>query len=985
MAPTHRGPCAGSALLSCPSVSQPIAAARRLAVAFAVVALAACGGGNGSTPAAAGGGAPTPPAAQGLLTITGFTPATGGAGTVVTLRGTGLDTATAATVGGMAANFRVASATEMQVTVPAGAGTGRIGVSGGGRAAVSSADFVVPAPSAPAVTAVSPTSVIGGSGRLTLMGTALDQVASARLASVALPIASQSATQLLLEVPAAAASGTLTLVDRAGTARTVAQPVTVLAALAVTGLNPTTLARGQTLTVSGRGLDRATEVRFAGGASAPIATRTGTTALAVVVPATANSGAVTVVAGAAEQAMSAGSVTVLEPIVVTPQAYAVAAAGTAVTVAGTGLAQVNAVQVGTAAATITAQTATALTFTVPAGVTCGALTLRATGLPEVNAGSVVVGAGCAVRAAAVEFAQLLSQPAGDRYQRLAAGRETWVRAYVVSASAGTPSPAVRAVGIAGNGATLGTVSLGGPATLPVLAPSATVTDALRYNEAQSFNAELPTAWVQPGLRVRVEVGDAAAPVATAEAAPLVAASGGLRLVLVPLVSGANVPVMPSAADVLNELQRKFPLPAGEISVRIRAPYTLTSVTNGVTDSAQWSSALSELERLREAEAPDDHYYGMVRPTVSSGIAGIGYVNTIGGRSPSLASLGWDASRSSWPRTMVHELGHNFSRPHAPCGNVAGADTSYPYANGALGTAPLFDVLANDVLSPVGQSDVMGYCGGQWFSDYNLNAVSRFLEARPQALKDVAAAMEADVSGAADAAAPATGWLVVAGTVDLSGPSPLATIAPLRATRQGGARTTALEGGAAGDYVLRLVIADGRTVEQRFQPTMLDHAPGVGHFTLRLPHPGARVEQVEVRRAGQASSQGAAPTGQVLGTRSAQKRSPTTLQAPTSPGASGPAGTAGTASGASAPAAAAGPWAELAVDGDALVLQWDADAHPWAGVALVVGRSRHVLALEATGGRWRLAPESLRGLPAGGHFEVSLSDGTDTAVLVVPRR
>lgn len=946
--------------------SRSIIAPQRLALCFTVLVLAACGGNEGSTPSAAGNGAAPAPAAQPALTITAFTPTTGAAGTVVSVRGTGLDATTAATLGSTTANFRIVSASELQITVPAGAATGRLGVSGGGRAAVASADFVVPAAASPApspapaaatptVTSVSPASVIGGSGRLTLAGTALDQVASARLATVSLPIAGQSATQLLLDVPVAAASGTLTLVDRAGTARTVAQPVTVLAALAVTGLSPTTLARGQTLTINGRGLDRATEVRFGGGASAAVAGRTGGTTLTVVVPSAATSGPVTVLAGAGEQVVSGGSLTVLEPIVVTPQTFNVAATGAAVTVVGTGLAQVNAVQVGTAAATITAQSATALAFTVPAGVTCGAITLRAPGLPDVNAGSVVVGAGCAVRAAAVEFAQLMSQPAGDRYQRLAAGRETWVRAYVVAASATTPAPAVRAVGIDAGGATLGAVPLAGPTTLPVLAPAAAVTDALRYNEAQSFNAELPAAWVQPGLRVRVEVGDAAAPAATAEAAPLVADSGGLRIVIVPLVSGTNAPVMPAVADVLAELQRKFPLPAGEISVRVRAPYALTSVTTGVTDSAQWSAALSELERLRDTEAPDDHYYGMVKPMVTSGIAGIGYVNTIGARSPSLAALGWDASRSSWPRTMVHELGHNFSRQHAPCGSVSGADTAYPYANGALGTTPLFDVLVNDVLSPSGQSDVMGYCGGQWFSDYNLNGVSRFLEARPQALKDVAAAIEADVAGT---------WLVVSGTVDAAGP---VQIGPLRSTASGAPRASALDAGASGAYVLRLVAADGRTIEQRFDPTTLDHAPGIAHFTLRLPHPGARVERVEVRRA-----------GTVLASRSAAKGpSTTTSQAPAAPGAAPATAPSG--------AAAAGPWAEVASDGDALVLKWDAGQRPYASVTLVLGRVRHVLALEATGGQWRIAAEAWRGLPAGGHFEVSLSDGADSTLLVVPRR
>ncbi|MBK9135195.1 MAG: hypothetical protein IPM15_12890 [Betaproteobacteria bacterium] len=590
-----------------------------------------------------------------------------------------------------------------------------------------------------------------------------------------------------------------------------------------------------------------------------------------------------------------------------------------------------------------------------------------------------------MRAAGIEFAQLLSQPAGDRYQRLAAGRETWVRAYVVSASAATQAPAVRAIGIGADGTMLGTVALAGPATLPVLASTAAVTDALRYNEAQSFNAELPSAWVQPGLRVRVEVGGAsgaAAPLATTEVAPLVAASGGLRLVLVPLVAGGQVPVMPAAADVLNELRRKLPLPAGEIAVRIRAPYTLTSTSGGVQSSSQWSAALSELEQLRDAEAPGDHYYGMVKPMVSAGTAGIGYLNTIGGRSPNLASLGWDASRSGWARTMLHELGHNFSRPHAPCGGVGSTDANYPYANGALGATPLFDVLTNDVLSPVGQSDVMGYCGGQWFSDYNLEGVSRFLEGRPQALKDVTAAMQmAEEAASAESAAAAgsgTEWLVVAGTVDASGPAPVATIAPLRAMRADGAgsaaRLAAADRGADGEYLLRLVTADGRTIEQRFQPTMLDHAPGIGHFTLRLPHPGGRVDEVEVRRAEPIAV--GAQRGEVLGTRRAHKRAltaSTTLQAPSAAGTT------------SAAAPTAGLRAEINADGAALVLRWDAEARPWAAVTFVAGRARHVLALEATGGHWRIAPESLAGLPAGGHFEVSLSDGAETAVLIVPRR
>jgi hypothetical protein len=437
---------------------------------------------------------------------------------------------------------------------------------------------------------------------------------------------------------------------------------------------------------------------------------------------------------------------------------------------------------------------------------------------------------------------------------------------------------------------------------------------------------------------------------------------------VPLISGGNVPVMPAVADVLRELQRKLPVAAGEITVRIRAPYTLTSVTTGVIDSAQWSSALSELERLRDTEAPDDQYYGMVRPLVTSGIAGIGYVNSIGSRSPGLSSLGWDASRASWTRTMIHELGHNYSRPHAPCGNVAGADASYPYANGALGPTPLFDAVANDVLAPTGQADIMGYCNGQWFSDYNLNGVSRFLEARPQALKDVAMALQ--LAGDVNAAQkPEAGELiVVSGVIGAGG---AAELAPLRAVRADPRRVQNLPAG--GSHVLRIVTRDGRTIEQRFDPTPLDHVPGEGHFVLRLPHPGA-IERVEVERDVPGEPGGGR---RMLISRASLKASAATVrQAPTAPSSNAPAAAA---------SAAAGPWAEVVRDGDGWVLQWSAADKTYASLALAVGSARHVLALDATGGRWRIAAEALRGLPAGGQFEVSLSDGVDSTVMVVPRR
>jgi hypothetical protein len=924
-----------------------------LVLACATLALAACGGQDGGNntnpPAAATPAPPPPPPEQAPLAISAFTPASGPTGTEITVSGTGLDTVSAASVGTATAAFRVVSATEVRVTVPAGAASGRVGVQAGSRAAASASDFVVVNPAAvPTVASITPTTVTAG-GQLTLTGTGLDQVASARLAAVGLPIASQSATQLRFTVPAQAVSGALTLVDRGGTARTLPQTITVQAALAIASFSPSTVARGQTLNITGQGLDRASGVRFAGNAEAAVASRTGSTALTVTVPAAATSGPFTVLAGTAEQATSATALTVYEPIAVNVQVHNVAV-GASVTLSGTGLAQVLGVKVANADAVIGAQSATSLTFAVPAGISCGAITLRSAAEPTVPAGSVVVGPGCNVRAAGIEFAQVLSQGTDDRYQRLAAGKETWVRGYVVSSTAATPAPVVRATGLDAAGQTLGTITLVGPATLPTLAAGAALPDSMRYDESLSFNAELPAAWVQPGLRVRVVAGDAPSVLASSEAAPLVAASGGLRVVLVPLVSGSNSPVMAAAADVARELARKLPVVAGAVNVSVRAPYTLTSVTTGVIDQAQWSSALAELERLRDIEAPNALYYGMVKPLVTSGIAGIGYVNSIGSRSPALSALGWDASRSSWPRTLVHELGHNFSRPHAPCGSVAGADPNYPYANGVLGPTPLFDSVANDVLNPGGLTDIMGYCRGEWFSDYNLDGIKRFLEARPAAMMDASAA--AAPAAQAQEVQHEVQWLVIAGTIDADG----VTLAPprtLRASASWGGAPGASAAPASG-HRLSITLADGRVLEQRIEPVPLDHASGVSHFIVRLPHPG-RVSAMQV-------SQGA----RAIATRTAAK-------AANAGGAPGQA------------AAAAGPSAEVARQGGAWWLRWNAAAWPHASLMLALpSGERHALAIDASGGAWRIAAEALSALPPGGRLEVSLSDGTTSELLVLPR-
>lgn len=788
-----------------------------------------------------------------------------------------------------------------------------------------------PAP-VPQVTSIAPTTITPPA-RLSVTGTALDRVAQARLGSTALTIAAQSATALSLDVPAGASTGFVTLVDSAGTARQSAQQITVIGPVTITSLTPASVLTGDSLTITGSGLDRATAVEFTGGASASIAARSGSSSITVTVPSNAQSGPVVVVGSAGERTASPSSLTVVPRIVVTNAGNFTVASGGSVTLTGSGFTEVSAVTVGGQAAALGARSATQLSFTVPAGVACGTISLQSATQPAVFGGSVTVGGGCALRVESIEFAQVLSQPNSDTRQRLVPQRETWVRAYVVSQNSGQAAPTVQLT--AYNGSTpLGSLTMTGPTTVPVLAAGSPLPDSMRASSAQSFNARLDDAWVTAGLNVRVTVDpeQRLGSAITASSTPAVGTGTRIDLVLVPLVSGSNVPTVSSTAitQALDELTRRMPVARGNISVSLRAPYTLTSVTDGVDTSAEWSSALSELERLRDQEAPNRHYYGLVRPMVSAGTAGIGYVNSVGSFSPALAAVGWDTSRTSWLRTMIHELGHNYSRSHAPCGSVSNADANYPYPNGALGPTPLFDVLSDTVVSPAGLSDVMGYCNGTWFSDYNLREVQRFLEARPQPAASV------QTQAAVSSGAKGGEVLVVSGVIGLDG----VRLAPVQAAR--GEAVVA----PSGEYLLRLKTAAGGVFELPFDATPVDHAiPPERHFLVRVPNPGP-LAALELLRGGSVIASRFAPTPPAELVRAAAVR----------------------------------PVVDAREAAGELVVDWDAAHYPYASVVHVGALGRQVQVLEARGGQMRLPTAGL----SGGLFELSLSDGLNAQVVLIER-
>jgi hypothetical protein len=165
-----------------------------------------------------------------LPKIDSFTPAAAIPGTTVIITGTNLTAPPPplpgvkfGAVGG--AHVLSASDTEIRVTVPVGAVTGRITVTTGDGTAMSAASFTVIKP--PTIATFTP--AIGAVGTLvTISGTNLSSVADVRFNGVASgPAEVISASSIRVIVPSGATTGKISVTNLAGTAQS-AGPFTVL-------------------------------------------------------------------------------------------------------------------------------------------------------------------------------------------------------------------------------------------------------------------------------------------------------------------------------------------------------------------------------------------------------------------------------------------------------------------------------------------------------------------------------------------------------------------------------------------------------------------------------------------------------------------------------------------------------------------------------------------------------------------------------------
>jgi hypothetical protein len=313
-------------------------------------------------------------------------------------------------------------------------------------------------------------------------------------------------------------------------------------------------------------------------------------------------------------------------------------------------------------------------------------------------------------------------------------RDGYLRVFVTASQTNLTAPQVRVQFFQGS-TLVSTLTIAPPATSVPLSPD-------EGSLSSSWNVAVPKTLIQPGLSVLADV-DPDNDVAEADETDNQFPASGVPLPLdVHTTSAFSVRFVPVRQSVngrqgnvtnankdgyLTAAMKVHPLASYDAD--LRAAYTTTAPAVDANTTSTWTAILNQLDALRKADGSSRYYFGVINPSYSSGIAGVGYV---GGKT----ALGWDRGGADW--VAAHEWGHNWGRDHSPCGGAAGPDTNYPYPGGAIGVYGLD--LATLTLKPPTNTDIMGYCNNEWISDYTYEGVLNWREAQP----DVAGA---DFAGA----------------------------------------------------------------------------------------------------------------------------------------------------------------------------------------------------------------------------------------------
>ena len=232
----------------------------------------------------------------------------------------------------------------------------------------------------------------------------------------------------------------------------------------------------------------------------------------------------------------------------------------------------------------------------------------------------------------------------------------------------------------------------------------------------SANAIVPREVISPGLELVLEIGNDGMPDPESGTATRFPETGKMsvnvrsvpifNLTLVPMlwVEDPDYGIVTEIAgltkdDDLFRLTRDL-LPVNEFELVIRKPF----LTSFQPMSSTLSQMVGEIEALRAMESGNGYYMG-----IPAGLGGTG----IG------VSGGYSSISTLVDFSMAHELGHNMSLWHAPCGGPGGVDRLFPNSDGSIGVWG-YDLVSGALVQP-SSPDIMSYCfDSVWISDYHFN-------------------------------------------------------------------------------------------------------------------------------------------------------------------------------------------------------------------------------------------------------------------------
>lgn len=516
--------------------------------------------------------------------------------------------------------------------------------------------------------------------------------------------------------------------------------------------------------------------------------------------------------------------------------------------------------------------------------------------------------------------------------RLVGGKPALLRVQLMADRPSVAAPPVTATVKNQGGSTLDTLTLQGPATVPMNVAEGDLPSALSPS-ASSYTILLPAADIQPGMTVTIQAGTLSQTLT-----PSVDPGYTLNLTVVPIYCQGVAPVLPADSAMTQELLAFWPL-RGVNLVR-RTPYTTSTVipqpsADPVTDTSGdgWFQLLEEMASLRIIDGSAANYYGFfnpgLKPGFTSSLAGISLQGEGAGIGVDVATARQfandDPALDLASTVMVHEEGHAFNVNHAPAGGAGSPQLNYPYAGASTGSWG-FDPATFKAYDPVSHFDLMSYAPNpHWVSDWDYLSAMGFLGQKktpPVSLGFVAAPV-----------AETEQW-VVSGMVRPDGQvrlSPLVRVACAALPPKSG-------------ELKLLLTSESGTRSVSFTATQVPDLPsGYRHFAFTVPA-SDELTSVEI------------PSQRVRSYRSMRQRN--------------------LASRAMAVEASVQDGTLVVQESaEVLHLEWDAQVHPYVTV-LHEGSTRTVLGLHLTGGS---VDVPLAGLPAGGQFVIHYSDGLNAVV------